>query len=58
MCAAQEKLVTPDMVRAGARVLRESNLGDNLEEVATDVFYAMQAAAQATKASASRMTDS
>lgn len=36
-------IVTPAMAEAGAEVLREAHLGDDLKELATDVYYRMQA---------------
>lgn len=38
-------LVTPEMAQAGADALREYSFGEDLREVVTDVFYAMQAEA-------------
>lgn len=37
----QEIEVTPEMVEAGVAELREKCFGENLEEIVTDVFYAM-----------------
>lgn len=42
--AAAEILVTPGMAKAGADLLRRTALGESLEDVATDLYYTMQAA--------------
>lgn len=48
-------LVTPDMAEIGASVLRETQIGEDMVDVAKSVFYIMQSVArsQATNASAS-----
>lgn len=46
-------VVSSGMATAGAEVLREARIGSDLRELATDVFYRMQAEAQAERVSAS-----